>query len=184
MIEEKLQLRKHIKEIKKTFSTNELAHKSDKIIQNLLSLNLFREKDIVLSYWSLPDEVHTINLNQLLFKQGKTILLPSVVRDDLQIRYFEGIEQMVAMPPFGIKESVGKVFEDLMKIQIILVPGVAFDRKLRRMGRGKGYYDRFLLKTKGIKIGLCFDFQLFEDIPHTDTDILMDMIVSENEVIA
>jgi 5-formyltetrahydrofolate cyclo-ligase len=63
------------------------------------------------------------------------------------------------------------------------VPGIAFDRKMNRLGRGKGYYDRFLSKISAPKIGICFDFQLLDKIPAESTDIKMDYIVSENELI-
>ncbi|MCF0205812.1 MAG: 5-formyltetrahydrofolate cyclo-ligase, partial [Bacteroidales bacterium] len=62
---------------------------------------------------------------------------------------------------------------------LIIVPGVAFDRNGNRLGRGRGYYDRFLCKYPKVeKIGICFDFQLLEEIPTEPTDIRMDKVVS------
>lgn len=60
---------------------------------------------------------------------------------------------------------------------------MAFDRKMNRMGRGKAYYDRFLPKVKVPKLGICFEFQLFDEIPADRNDVKMDYIVSENELI-
>ncbi|HQG08910.1 MAG TPA: 5-formyltetrahydrofolate cyclo-ligase, partial [Dysgonamonadaceae bacterium] len=74
-------------------------------------------------------------------------------------------------------------FVDFDSIDLIIVPGVAFDRKLNRLGRGKGYYDRLLSQLKSPKIGICFDFQLLESIPVEDWDIKMDMIVAQNEIV-
>ena len=62
---------------------------------------------------------------------------------------------------------------------LIVVPGVAFDRNGNRIGRGKGYYDRFLCKHLDVKrIGICFDFQLVDEVPTEDNDIRMDEVVS------
>ena len=66
---------------------------------------------------------------------------------------------------FGIKEPTGETFLEYDKIDLVIVPGVAFDRTLNRMGRGKGFYDRLLPKIKAPKVAVCFDFQLMEKIP-------------------
>jgi 5-formyltetrahydrofolate cyclo-ligase len=69
------------------------------------------------------------------------------------------------------------------KLDAILVPGLAFDRRGFRLGRGKGYYDRFLSTYKGISIGVCYSFQLFDEIPIEKHDQKVDMIVTEKEVL-
>ncbi|HBU45755.1 MAG TPA: 5-formyltetrahydrofolate cyclo-ligase, partial [Porphyromonadaceae bacterium] len=61
--------------------------------------------------------------------------------------------------------------------------GVAFDRTLNRLGRGKGFYDRLLPKIKAPKTAICFDFQVFDNIPVSQGDIKMNMIVCQNEII-
>ena len=67
-------------------------------------------------------------------------------------------------------------------IDIVIVPGVAFDKKYNRMGYGKGYYDRFLKDMTALKIGVCHSFQLVDEIPSEPHDIKMDMIVTEREI--
>ena len=69
------------------------------------------------------------------------------------------------------------------EIDLIIVPGVAFDRQLNRMGRGKGYYDRLLSTLQAPKIGICFDFQLQDTVPTESFDKKMDMIITEKEII-
>ena len=73
-----------------------------------------------------------------------------------------------------------KVFDK--KIDVVLVPGVAFDKNFNRMGFGKGYYDKFLKEFEGIKIGVCHSFQLLDEIPSEAHDVKMDVIVTEEEV--
>ena len=63
------------------------------------------------------------------------------------------------------------------------MPGVAFDRKANRLGRGKGFYDRLLAQTHALKIGICYDLQLLDEIPAEPHDIKMDIIVTENNII-
>ena len=78
----------------------------------------------------------------------------------------------------AIPEPVGRLFTDLNKIDVILVPGVAFDRTLNRLGRGKGFYDKILSQTKACKIGICFDFQLLDRIPTEVHDVRMTQVIS------
>ena len=68
-------------------------------------------------------------------------------------------------------------------IDWIIVPGVAFDKKLNRLGRGKGYYDKLLVQTSATKIGICYELQLFDEIPAEPHDIKMDFIITENNII-
>ena len=68
-------------------------------------------------------------------------------------------------------------------IDLIVVPGVAFDRERNRLGRGKGYYDRLLSQLKASAIGICFDFQLKGQIPTEPFDRKMDLVITEKEII-
>ena len=82
---------------------------------------------------------------------------------------------------FGILEPTGKLFTDYEKIDVVVVPGMAFDKEGHRLGRGKGYYDRFLAKIRNTyKIGLCFPWQLVDNVPTDEHDILMDEIMTMN----
>ena len=81
---------------------------------------------------------------------------------------------------FHIMEPIGSLFpeERYHEINLAIIPGMAFDAKRNRLGRGKGYYDRFLQKIHQVyKIGICFPFQLVDEIPTEETDIKMDAIM-------
>lgn len=88
---------------------------------------------------------------------------------------------------YGIMEPEGPAFTAYDDIDLIIIPGVAFDVKHNRLGRGKGYYDRFLQQmqqmrqTHAYKIGVCFSHQLVDSIPVTAYDIPMDEVVSLSE---
>ena len=62
-------------------------------------------------------------------------------------------------------------------VHVAVIPGMAFDREGHRLGRGKGYYDRFLNRVKTYKIGVCFDFQMMDQLPHDPHDVMMDEII-------
>jgi len=81
----------------------------------------------------------------------------------------------------GISEpDLDKIFEG--KIDLVIVPGIAFDWQKNRLGRGKGYYDRFFETNQLLKIGVCFDFQLIETVPNSEHDICMDIIITPSGI--
>ena len=124
----------------------------------------FRAATTVLLYHSLKDEVDTHAFIRK-WSNEKRILLPVVVGDDLELRLYTGPEDM-ATGTYGIEEPVGETFTDYASINFIAVPGVAFDRKGNRLGRGKGYYDRLLPRIPAAyKAGICFPFQVVEEVP-------------------
>ena len=109
----------------------------------------------------------------------KRILLPVVVGDDLELRLYTGPEDLKP-GAYGIEEPTGELFTDYADIDFIVVPGVAFDRNGNRLGRGKGYYDRLLPRIPSAhKAGICFPFQLVEEVPAEPFDIRMDEIITQ-----
>ena len=139
----------------------------------------FQRANIVLLYWSMDDEVYTHKFVNRWYKE-KTILLPCVDGDDLRLRQYTGPECLQSGPQFGIDEPTGPEFTDLNKVEMIVVPGVAFDIHNNRMGRGRGFYDRLLKSTpNAFKVGVAFNFQLFDKIPVESFDVPMDKVVSE-----
>lgn len=105
-----------------------------------------------------------------------------MVKDDIVFRKYVQ-DTTLKQSSYGIMEPLGDNFTDYKKVDLIIVPGVAFDRKMGRLGRGRGYYDRFLSLVSAPKMGICFEFQLLDTIPVDTNDIKMDYIVSENEFI-
>jgi 5-formyltetrahydrofolate cyclo-ligase len=78
---------------------------------------------------------------------------------------------------FGILEPSGSEFNDRASIDLIIVPGIAFDQNNYRMGRGRGYYDKLLETTKAVRMGVCFNFQYLENIPVEMHDLPMDLVI-------
>ena len=139
---------------------------SAEILAALEAHPAFRAAHIVLLYYSLKDEVNTHEFVRK-WSREKRILLPVVVGDDLELRIYTGPEDL-ATGSYGIEEA----------IDFVAVPGVAFDHAGNRLGRGKGYYDRLLPRLTAFKAGICFPFQLVEEVPAEPFDIRMDTIIT------
>lgn len=177
---EKNELRKIIRAEKKTVSLEEKLRRSEPIMRKVESLEQFQKADTILLYWSMDDEVQTHAFVERWYK-SKTILLPCVDGDDLRLRQYTGPDCMQAGEQFGIGEPTGEEFTSLDSIEMIMVPGVAFDRKNNRMGRGRGFYDRMLKSTpNAYKVGVAFNFQLFDQIPVEPFDVAMNQVIVED----
>lgn len=176
---DKQELRKQVRAAKREVPLEDKIRRSMPIMQQVGELALFQSAQTVLLYWSMDDEVYTHDFVNLWYKE-KCLLLPCVDGDDLLLRRYTGPDSLQPGPQFGIPEPTGPVFDELDKIDMIIVPGVAFDRQNNRMGRGRGFYDRLLKTTpNAVKVGVAFSFQLFDTIPTEPFDVPMNLVVVE-----
>lgn len=174
----KNELRRLIRNEKRRFSQQQLAEASLSVMRRLLAHPRLQAARTVMMYYSLPDEVCTHTVIDTLTGMGKTVVLPVVVGEGLmQLRRYTGRESL-RQGAYGIMEPVGDLFTDINFIDLIVVPGMAFDPQGHRLGRGKGYYDRFLSQTPHIyKLGMCFDFQKTSLVPTSEHDIPVDEVL-------
>jgi 5-formyltetrahydrofolate cyclo-ligase len=178
-MENKAEIRKQIRELKRAVPLEEKLRRSEGIMTQVERLPVFQEARVVLLYWSMTDEVQTHAFVERWYKD-KVLLLPCVDGDDLILRQYTGSDCMVAGEQFGIGEPTGDEYTDLDSVSLIIVPGVAFDRTGNRMGRGRGFYDRLLKSTpNATKIGVAFDFQMLDTIPTEPHDVKMDKVIFE-----
>ena len=172
---DKKELRSHIKTLKKQHSKESLLEQSKLILNKLENHKSFIEAKTVMLYSSLPDEVFTHDFLEK-WRNEKKIILPTVVGDDI-IPVELSKDTEFAIGDFNILEPQNNEYTG--DYDLIIVPGVAFDRIGNRIGRGKGYYDRFLCKHLDVnRIGICFDFQLVDEVPTEDNDIKMNEVIS------
>ena len=168
----KRELRWQIRAQKRNWAS-QLPELSEQICSKVLRLASWQKAGTLLLYYPLPDEVDVRPLIKEAFEGGKRVLLPVVKGEELELHLYEG-ETSLRKGAFGIMEPMGEAFapEKYVEIQLAFVPGVAFDRAGHRLGRGKGYYDRLLPKLKEAKLtGICFPFQLLDDVPAEPYDI-------------
>lgn len=171
---QKKKLRKELTAEKKKFSIDEKRDFSEAIWCSLELIPDFQKSEVVLLYYSLPDEVYT---HQFIEKWSdkKTILLPVVVQEQLVLRPYD--KSKLVSGVFGIQEPVGVDFTDWDTIDLIIVPALGYDRQGNRIGRGGGYYDRLLPQLKATKIGVCFPFQLVDKVPTEEFDSKVDRVI-------
>ena len=174
-IMDKQELRAHIKALKKQHTKEQLLEQSEMILAKLEQHPDFVKAEKVMLYSALPDEVQTQAFLEK-WHLKKTIILPTVVGDDIiPVEYAKDTD--FAVGDFNILEPQNEPYTD--DFDLIIVPGVAFDRKGNRIGRGRGYYDRFLCQHLDVKrIGICFDFQLVDEVPTEPLDIKMDEVIT------
>ncbi len=173
--QQKIIIREKIRLLKDSYSYHEKRMLSMMVIDKLEQDTDFLEAQKVLAYWSLEDEVDTKEFIKK-WAQAKEIYLPVVVEDELELRLFTTTNNMKVEPRYGIFEPLGKAFTQWSTIDFAIIPGVAFDMQMNRLGRGKGFYDRLLPQLNAIKVGICFPFQVVDEVAVNDNDIPMDKL--------
>lgn len=181
----KEKIRKKIKEKRINHIIEENRKKSGKVKEKLFDLKEFKEAETILFYISYNGEVFTHDMILESFFR-KNIIVPVSNPDDysLTLSHLKSWEELNP-GSYGILEPrVEKIRKMKVEaIDLILVPGVAFDKKGNRLGHGKGYYDRLLEKTNATKVGLAFEFQIVDKIPTDENDKPVDIIITEERVI-
>ncbi len=173
---EKKILRQKMRQHKENISFVEKNRLSGIIFKKIENHAVFQNAKIILLYWSMDDEVSTHEFINKWY-QKKMILLPVTLDDRLELREFSGEEYLKKTSKLALYEPAGRIYTNVEAIDLVIVPGVAFDTNNNRLGRGKGYYDRLLPSLRAYKLGVCFDFQLLENIPHHEDDVKMDEVI-------
>ena len=171
MKELKKQLRKQIAQEKKRQSATLLTTHSIALLEQIEKHPRFISATTVLLYHSLPDEVQTHAFVEKWHKQKK-VLLPVVVGDILELRHYTG-KSCLQEGSFHIEEPSGENYTNYQEIELAIIPGISFDKKGHRLGRGKGYYDKLLPLLASYNIGICYQFQALEKIPTENFDQTM-----------
>lgn len=133
----------------------------------------------VAGFWALPGEPQVLDP----WPGNKKIALPRVVGEHLTLHWVDGPASLVK-GRFGILEPPDSApIADVRALDLILVPGVAFDHGGGRLGRGRGYYDRLLAGTPAFKVGVCFDSQIVSKVPCEPHDIRMDAVITPSGMV-
>ena len=184
--EEKKNIRQDIISKRKALDDIETAAKSFEICKQIMSMNIYRNSEVILAYMSANHEVDMSYLMVKAIEDGKRVYIPKVESEgNMRFYLYDG---NFVVGSFGIKEPLSKVpfneEEMLTEGVLMIVPGVAFDIKRNRLGHGGGYYDRFLNRDgKVFKMAVGYDFQILDDIPVFEHDKKMDTIVTEKRII-
>lgn len=128
-------------------------------------------------YLSTPNEVETDGIIEELLKQGKIVAAPKIEEGELVFHKLESLKD-TKYNKYHIREPLFSS-EIIDNIEIMIVPGMAFDTSKNRIGYGKGYYDRYLSKHECYKVGLAFDEHLHKEIPTDSFDVKMDIVITD-----
>ena len=182
---DKSKLRVQYKKIRESIEDREI--KSNEIAKKIVQSMFYEEAKVIGVYSSLSSEVDTASLIIKALSDKKIVVLPKVVsKEELEFYSISKLEELEEKGAFGIKEPLAKVenFIDKDKIDLMIVPGVCFDKNKNRVGFGKGFYDRYLAHGKNIiKVGICFDEQVLQNgfISTDEYDVKMDMVITDKE---
>lgn len=187
-------LRLHISELEENF----FIQKSEEICKNILSWEIYQKAKTILFYMPLKTEPNIFKVIEDSFSQKKECYIPKIT-DEITMKFFllekeKSILEQVESGFYGILEPKENLpllqIEDLQKKDdiLIFVPAMAFDKDKNRIGKGKGFYDRFLSKifenSKGniTLAGISFDCFIFEKIPTEKNDVKVDFIISDCKI--
>lgn len=174
------EIRRQVKASKCLLSEQEKALAADNVFRRLEQTMAFIMAEKILIYHSLPDELSTISFIDK-WDSRKTFYLPRVNGDDLDILRYD--KTKLKTGSFNIEEPLGDNTVNLNEIDLVIVPAIAYDHLGNRVGRGKGYYDRLLSECATMKIGICYDFQLIEEIDTEPHDVKVDIIITDRRLV-
>lgn len=171
--------------VRSAIPVDERARRAAAIEAGLFGLPQARGERAWLLYWAFGSEVPTRAIVARALAEGRTVALP-VLRDDrLEAAVLDRLEA-TAPSGYGPNEPLGGRSLDAEEIGMVVVPGVAFDRRGHRLGRGGGHYDRFLrdLGSGPPRVAIAFHEQLVDGVPHEPLDEDVDLVVTDREVVA
>lgn len=173
-------IRRHVAARKSLLDEAEKAAAAEQLFRRLEKMAAFIVSDKILVYHSLPDELPT---RAFIDKWAgrKQFFLPRVNGVNLDILPYD--RSRMHLGAFRIEEPDGDDLTPIDDIEVVIVPGVAYDRLGHRIGRGKGYYDRMLSSSRALKIGVGYDFQFFDEFESEPHDVAMDIVVTEKRCV-
>ena len=179
------EIRKQILEKRSNLSLEEVDKKSELIIENLTPY--LKNAQNIMIFIDMKNEVRITKLIELY--PEKNFFISKIVNSknrEMKINKYN--ENELVLHKFGYYESSSDDFYDEKILDIVIVPALAFDSSKNRIGFGGGYYDTFLNKVRGknkntLFIGVCYDFQMIEEVPIEGHDITLDLVINESEVL-
>ena len=178
-MESKQDIRKKRFALRKEVSGDELLEASRKILKQVTTLKVWKEVSWIYAYMDFKKEVMTRELIELAWKQGKQVAVPRVQGKDMT---YCVITDFAQCEPgyFGIPEPMTGLPEAKAEDAFLIVPGVAFDRERHRVGYGQGFYDRYLsIHREHITAAVACEWQLVEQAPYEETDILPEYLITD-----
>ena len=178
LLAEKRKMRELLAQKRRLLTSENIAEQSAQLLAHLEQMPAFQEAKTVLIYYPMHNEVDVLALVKK-YKKEKVFLFPVVRHKSMTACPYEGNTTM-HRGKYNIPEPTTAPYHGM--IDMVLVPGVGFDKQGNRLGRGGGYYDRFInsLDRPTTLVGLGYDFQLVDKVPANRRDKKMDYIITPN----
>ena len=180
----KTELRKRLKAERAKLRAEQVALSSEQVSRHILACDAYRSAQCIMGYLAFGKELSVDAVLRAALAEGKQVVVPLVTSATemvpVVLRNMEDFE----LDRYGIR-SVREPAQQCepQKIDLVLVPGVAFDREGGRLGMGAGYYDRFLPKTSGaVLMGIAYDALLQDELPKDEYDVCMQLLASESGI--
>ncbi|MFA5554729.1 MAG: 5-formyltetrahydrofolate cyclo-ligase [Phycisphaerae bacterium] len=184
---DKAVLRKQLQAVLLQMSSEKRLAKSKKACRNLIETEHFQKASTIMVYLSLPHEVNTSELVLCAWQMGKTVVAPRI---SWQQRHMIPVEIKTldtgfSMEKGGLRNPVDGMPMPFNEIDVVITPGLGFDKNGNRLGRGGSYYDRFFTnkELKAVRCGFAFDEQFVDSVPIDESDVPMDMLVTDENVV-
>lgn len=178
-------VRNFYKNVFSRLSAEEVRRAASVLLRILLRQPFFKDVSSVMCYVSLYDELPTLELIDYLLVRGYRVSVPFVTGDCEMLAVYVSSANQLRRGSFGIMEPeyLPENKAEKSGIDLAVIPGVCFDRSRNRLGRGAGYYDRFLQDFEGIKVGICHHKCLADSLSTESHDIPMDFVVTDAGVV-
>ena len=179
----KIELRKKMIELRENLDNHSFEEYNRSILKKVIECDEFKKANNIFIFVSFNKEVDTHGIIEHCIDLGKKVSVPKVISKDLGMKAIsiEGINELKPSK-YGILEP--EYEEDKImteeSIDLVILPGLAFDSSGGRIGYGAGYYDRFLKKLNHNckKVGICFDFQMVKKVPMDENDEYIDFVIT------
>jgi 5-formyltetrahydrofolate cyclo-ligase len=181
----KRRVRAEVRALRDTIPEEQRERLGGVVTDRFLALPELAGARTVMAFWSFGSEVPTEGLVRRLHAGGQRVALPRIIDGELEPRTYAPGDP-VTMAPFGAGEPAGGEPLVPAEIDVVVTPGIAFDRRGARVGYGGGYYDRFFRRARSdmLRAAICFGAQLVEGpLPTGPLDLPVDLVVTESEIV-
>ena len=185
---DKEQLRRRLQKCMAEMSDEQSSEKSKRACENLISTRQFQDASTIMMYLSLPREMDPSMAILRAWQLGKTVGAPKVSWEQRHMIAVEihSLESGFSTEVAGLRNPITGMPIPFEEIDLVITPGLGFDRQGNRLGRGGSYYDKFFAENgiKALRCGFCFSEQLLDSVPATETDVPMDFLVTDEEILS
>jgi 5-formyltetrahydrofolate cyclo-ligase len=186
MNSDKIQLRKQLQQILAQMPADLRQQKSRAICRYVLDTDDYKKASVVMAFLSMPREVDTTPILLDAWRQGKTVAVPQVAweRHDMIPVAIQSLDS-VSVDKKGLRNPVDGTPVPFEAIDLVITPGLGFDRQGNRLGRGGAYYDQFFAskELRAVKLALAYCEQIVDKIPQDKTDVPMDVLICDTGII-